>query len=131
MHWQWQLALHLIRQSKQPAVMCMLQPIMPPAPPCAYEAAIHNLTSCAACPAAFAPIKPGVRHTVRRTVQPTPPFEDTQLPEDDAACVLLTCRPGVVVPSAEQSEGMPKVVVQEEVVACLPLEDTAVEARQA
>lgn len=108
--------------------MCILQPKPPPL------TTLHGLatclTSCVACPAALAPIKAGVRHTVRRTVQPLPPFEDTQLPDDGAACVLLTCRPGVVAPTSELAEGMPEVVVQEEVVACLPKEDTAVEVRQ-
>jgi hypothetical protein len=79
-------------------------------------------------------MEPGVGRTVRRTVQPQPPFEDAQLWEGARACVMLTCRPGVMGPAIEDAEGLPKVIVPEEVVAgCPPVppapqeHDTAVE----
>lgn len=82
-----------------------------------------TFVSALPAPAALRPFEQGVKHTVRRAVQPVPPFEDAHLPKGGPACVLLTCRPGVVVPPAEHTAGLPQVIVQEEVVACPPRQE--------
>ena len=53
-----------------------------------------------------------------RVVTSTPPYSTVKLASPNDGSVLLTCRPGVVLETKESGADAPKVVVQEDVVAC-------------
>ncbi len=59
-----------------------------------------------------------MQHSVRRVVTSTPPYATTRLASSADGRVLLTCRPGVVLEAKDSGADAPKVVVQEDVVAC-------------
>lgn len=70
-------------------------------------------------PAAPTPLRENVQHNVRRIVDYQHPFASVGLHPEEPGLVLLTCRPGVMVPEGKEGkQSKQQGIVREEVVAC-------------